>query len=93
MDRNTESSRDTLRAAVNKPLISLFDLPRSERGSIKTEILFIERCLDLLKPGGRMGIVLPEGIFNNPSVTYVRHFVEDRAVISSHSRAYPQLPL
>ena len=42
-------------------------------------MLFIERCLDLLKPGGRLGIVLPEGIFNNPSLTYVREFVEDRA--------------
>ena len=31
------------------------------------EILFLERCLALMKPGGRMGIVLPEGIFNNPS--------------------------
>ena len=48
-------------------------------GKIKTEVLFIERCLDLLKPGGRLGIVLPEGIFNNPSLTYVREFVEDRA--------------
>jgi type I restriction enzyme M protein len=46
---------------------------------VKTEILFIERCLALLKPGGRMGIVLPEGIFNNPSLAYVREFCEDRA--------------
>ena len=46
---------------------------------MKTEILFIERCLALLKPGGRMGIVLPEGIFNNPSLAYVREFCEDRA--------------
>ena len=48
-------------------------------GKVKTEILFIERCLALLKPGGRMGIVLPEGIFNNPSLAYVREFCEDRA--------------
>jgi len=33
-----------------------------KRNSQKTEILFIERCLDLLAPGGRMGIVLPDGI-------------------------------
>jgi type I restriction enzyme M protein len=72
-----------LKAAIGKPITSLFDLPRSGRGSIKTEVLFIERCLDLLKPGGRMGIVLPEGIFNNPSTTDVRHFVEDRAEISA----------
>jgi type I restriction enzyme M protein len=73
-------SRATLKAAVNKPIASLFELPgEGDSGSIKTEILFIERCLDLLRPGGRMGIVLPEGVFNNPSVARVRHFVEDRA--------------
>ncbi len=48
---------------------------------MKTETLFIERCVDLLKPGGRLGIVLPEGIFNNPSLDYVREFCEDRARI------------
>ncbi|MFQ5687757.1 MAG: N-6 DNA methylase, partial [Candidatus Scalindua sp.] len=62
-----------------KPISSLFDLPKS--GNIKTEILFIERCLTLLKPGGKLGIVLPEGILNNPSLAYVREYCEDRAFI------------
>lgn len=53
------------------------------RNSQKSEILFLERCLDLLEPGGRAGIVLPEGIFNNPSLAYVREFVEDRAYIDA----------
>jgi type I restriction enzyme M protein len=71
-------------AAKGKPIASLFELPKrgdegGRLGKIKTEILFIERCLALLKPGGRMGIVLPEGIFNNPSLAYVREFCEDRA--------------
>ena len=74
-------SRNALKAAIDKPIASLFKLPRGQGSSIKTEVLFIERCLDLLKPGGRLGIVLPEGIFNNPSVLQVRHFVEDRARI------------
>ncbi len=52
-------------------------------GKVKTEILFIERCLKLLKPGGRMGVVLPEGIFNNPSLDYVRQYCEDRATIDA----------
>jgi len=39
--------------------------------------------LSLLKPGGRMGIVLPEGVYNNPSLAYVRQFAEDRAKISA----------
>lgn len=72
-----------VRAAKDKPIASLFDLPKSEKGKVKTEILFIERCMALLKPGGRLGIVLPEGIFNNPSLAYVREFCEDRAYIRS----------
>jgi type I restriction enzyme M protein len=89
-----------VRAAVGQPIATLFELPkrghgtarerdkRGKTGKIKTEILFIERCLELLKPGGRLGIVLPEGIFNNPSLAYVREFCEDRAFI----RAVISLP-
>jgi type I restriction enzyme M protein len=90
---------DRVAAAKGKPIASLFDLPkgngsekeqekRVKSAKIKTEILFIERCLSLLKPGGRMGIVLPEGIFNNPSLAYVREFCENRAFI----RAVVSLP-
>ena len=45
------------------------------------EILFIERCLDLLKPGGRMAIVLPNGHFENPSLDYLRFYIKQRAKI------------
>lgn len=75
-------ARARLLAAVGNPIGELFDLARNgngKLGKIKTEVLFIERCLNLLKPGGKLGIVLPEGIFNNPSLAYVREFVEDRA--------------
>jgi type I restriction enzyme M protein len=75
-----------VRAARGQPIAGLFDLPRS--GRVKTEILFLERCLALLKPGGRLGIVLPEGVFNNPSLAYVREYVEDRAWL----RAIVSLP-
>jgi type I restriction enzyme M protein len=77
-----------VRSARGKPIASLFDLPKNEMSKVKTEVLFIERCLALLKPGGRLGIVLPEGIFNNPSLAYVREFCEDRAYI----RAVVSLP-
>ena len=79
-----------VKAAVNKSIASLFILPKQTTkrgqpvyGKIKTEILFIERCLDLLKPGGRLGIVLPEGIYNNPSLAYVREFTEDRTFLKA----------
>lgn len=79
-----KQAQASVEAAKGKPIASIFELPtRGGRklGKVKTEILFIERCLALLKPGGRMGIVLPEGIFNNPSLAYVREFCEDRARI------------
>jgi type I restriction enzyme M protein len=39
------------------------------------QILFIERCLQLLKDGGKMGIVLPDGIFGNETESYVRNWI------------------
>lgn len=45
------------------------------------QILFIERCMQLLKDGGRMGIVLPEGIFGNPSERYIWEYILQNALI------------
>lgn len=45
------------------------------------QILFIERCLQLLKPGGRMAIVLPDGVLGNPSDRYVWQFILEDAKI------------
>lgn len=63
---------------IGKPLLSLYKLGKM---SALTEVLFIERCLNLLKPGGRMGIVLPEGVLNNSNLQKVRDFVESKAKI------------
>ena len=61
---------------IGKSLLSLYKIDNG-----LTEVLFIERCLNLLKPGGRMGIVLPEGVLNNSNLQKVREFVESRAKI------------
>ena len=47
------------------------------------QVLFIERCLDLLKPGGRLGIVAPESMFCNPSHKFIMNFVESKAQIEA----------
>lgn len=60
---------------------SLLDLFEIGSMSSLTEVLFIERCINLLKPGGRMGIVLPEGVLNNTNLQKVRDFVESKAKI------------
>ncbi len=39
------------------------------------EILFIERCLQWLRDGGRMGIVVPDGILGNPDNEYIRQWI------------------
>ncbi|KAA6320407.1 hypothetical protein EZS27_029816 [termite gut metagenome] len=61
-----------------KPILSLYEIGVM---SSLTEVLFIERCLNLLKPGGRMGIVLPEGVLNNANLQKVREYVESKAKI------------
>jgi len=45
------------------------------------QVLFIERCLELLKPDGKLGIVAPESMFCNPSHKYIMNFVEQHARI------------
>ena len=45
------------------------------------QILFIELCLNLLKEGGKMAIVLPDGIFGNPTDDYIRQYIKNKAKI------------
>jgi len=63
---------------IDKPIRGLFTVGKS---SGATEVLFIERCLDLLKAGGRMGIVLPEGVLNSSNLQSAREYFESRAKI------------
>lgn len=45
------------------------------RDQLPPQIPFLERCIQLLKPGGRIGIVLPEGIFGNPTFGYIVQWI------------------
>ena len=45
------------------------------------QILFIERCVQLLTDGGKLGIVLPEGIFGNPSDRYIWEYLKSNGKI------------
>ncbi|RJX17671.1 MAG: N-6 DNA methylase [Desulforudis sp.] len=50
--------------------------------SMPPEILFVERCLQFLKPGtGRMAIVIPNGLLNNPGLAYFRYWLLQKAQI------------
>jgi type I restriction enzyme M protein len=59
---------------------------------IDRHILFLERSLQFLRPGGRMAIVLPQGLLNNTSAEYIRRFIVDEArilaVVGLHSNTF-----
>lgn len=62
------------------------------QSKVGRDILFIERNLDFLKPGGRMAIVLPQGRFNNTSDKHIREFIARHgrilAVVGLHGNTF-----
>lgn len=77
-------------------MIARYDLAKKPDGKwqskVGRDILFIERNLDFLKPGGRMAIVLPQGRFNNSSDKNIRDFIAERcrilAVVRLHGNTF-----
>ncbi len=63
----------------NREILARFELPKFNAGSPRTalppEQLFVERCLDFLKPGGVLGIVLPDSILSNPGLAWLREWI------------------
>jgi len=59
---------------------------------IGRDILFIERCINLIRPGGRMAMVLPQGRLNNTNDLYIRNFIFDKArvlaVVGLHGNTF-----
>lgn len=54
------------------------------QSSVPPEQLFIERCLQFLKPGGRLAIVLPDSILSNPGLRYIRQWlIEQTRIVAS----------
>lgn len=51
------------------------------KSNVERHLLFIERSLDTLHPGGRMAIVLPQGVFNNTNMEWVREWFFNKARI------------
>ena len=77
-------------------MLSPYDLAHRKTGKLERavgrDLLFIERNLDFLKPGGRMAVVLPQGRFNNSSDQRVREFIMKRcrilAVVGLHPNTF-----
>lgn len=61
----------------DKDILNMYDLGKGS-SSEPPEILFIEACYNYLKPGGKMAIVLPDGILGNPNTLAVREWILER---------------
>jgi type I restriction enzyme M protein len=77
-------------------ILAKYELGKNANGkyqnNVGRDILFIERNLDFIKPGGRMAIVLPQGRFNNSSDKQIRDFIAERcrilAVVGLHGNVF-----
>lgn len=76
-------------------ILSHYELARLKGNAQKPvgrDILFIERNLKFLKPGGRMAVVLPQGRFNNSSDKYIREYIAENcrilAVVGLHGNSF-----
>ncbi len=54
---------------------------RELQNRVPPQVLFVERCLSLLKPGGRLGMVLPESVLSNKSYRYLVQYLRNEADI------------
>jgi type I restriction enzyme M protein len=68
-------------------ILARYELGKDTKGKLRPkvgrDILFIERNLQFLKPGGRMAVVLPQGRFNNSSDKDIRDYIAQHCRILS----------
>ncbi len=89
VDRDTASA---LPAHYERGQEVLAGMKDSKELEVATELLFIERYYQLLRPGGRLGVVLPESVFDAASTRDVRVFLfrhfHVRGVVSLPNEAF-----
>ena len=70
---------------IDRTVLNNYERAKNDKGKLRNKmerhILFIERALSLIKPGGRMAIVLPQGVLNNTNMKYIRDWLFDKARI------------
>lgn len=68
---------------VSNRKTGIFTKSNQVQASQAPQILFIERCLQFLRPGGRIGMIAPESMFCNPSHRYIVQFIKSVARIKA----------
>lgn len=77
-------------------LLREYNLAKNDKGKLRNKmerhILFIEKMLDMIRPGGRMAVVLPQGVLNGTNMEYVRDYIFDKArilaVVGLHTNTF-----
>jgi len=72
---------DLARKWAKNPKTGVFGPSEEVQSNVPPQVLFVERCLSLLKPGGRLGMVLPESILSNKSYRNVTEYLLKHADI------------
>lgn len=81
---------------IDRTVLNSYELAKNDKGKLRNKmerhILFIERALNLVKPSGRLAIVLPQGVLNNTNMEYIRNWIFDKArilaVVSLHGNTF-----
>lgn len=76
-------------------LLRQYELAKKDgklRTNIERHILFLERSLDAVRPGGRLAVVLPQGVLNNTNMSHIREWLVNRArllaVVGLHGNTF-----
>jgi type I restriction enzyme M protein len=67
---------------IDPEIIVHYSLAQHARSEL-TQVLFIERCTKMLKRGGRIGIILPDGVLSNPRRRYVVDYIREKYIIKA----------
>ena len=83
-DKKTLSHYELAKPALNRA--------KNKQAKEERDVLFIERIINMLAPGGRSAIVLPQGKFNNASLAFIRNYIMKKArilaIIGLHQNSF-----
>ncbi|MDE5823113.1 MAG: N-6 DNA methylase [Lachnospiraceae bacterium] len=83
-DKNILEQYELAHIWLNDKKTGIWTKTKKLQSSVSPEILFIERCTQLLVPGGRMGIILPDSILGSPGLGYIREWlIRNHRIIAS----------
>ncbi|NBH13869.1 restriction endonuclease subunit M [Lachnospiraceae bacterium] len=83
-DKNVLEQYELAHIWVNDKESGVWIKTQKLQSSVPPEILFIERCTQLLVPGGRMGIVLPDSLLGSPGLGYIREWlIQNHRIVAS----------